>query len=53
MGDQERFRRIAELYGLMQAHYGFARGFTAEVTLLVRARQRELLELEQMEGRYE
>lgn len=53
MGDQERLRRIGVMYGLMQAHYGFARGFTAEVNLLVRSRERELLELEQMEGQYE
>jgi hypothetical protein len=53
MGDEERLRRIGELYALMQEHYGFARRFTAEVNLLVRSRERELLELEQMEVHYE
>jgi len=53
IGGEERLPRIGELYGLMQQHYAFAKGFTAEVNLLVRSRERELLELEEMEGHYE
>ncbi|MEJ2901661.1 hypothetical protein WAE58_04470 [Pedobacter panaciterrae] len=53
MGEEERLRRIGELYTLMQEHYGFAREFTAQVNLLVRSRERKILELEQMEAHYE
>lgn len=52
MDDQERLRRIAVLYESMNLHLGFTREFTAQVNLLVSSRQRELLELEQMEDHY-
>lgn len=52
MDDQERLRRIGVLYESMNLHLGFTREFTAQVNLLVSSRQRELLELEQMEDHY-
>lgn len=53
MGEEERMRRVGELYQTMGEHYGFAREFTAEVNLLVGSREWELSELEQMKKHYE
>lgn len=53
LGDQERLRRIGELYQSMQEHYSFANAFTVEVEMLVRSRERELKQLQQIEKNYE
>jgi len=53
MGDEERLRRIGELYQLMNQHLSFAREFTAEVNLLVSSRQQELIELGKIGDNYE
>lgn len=53
MSDDERLRRIAGLYGSMILHLAFARKFSAELDLLNRVRENELLELEQIKDHYE